>query len=302
MRYGLGCAPLGNLFAALPDEQAEATVEAAWDAGIRSFDTAPLYGHGLSEIRLGRALRGKRGFTISTKVGRLLVEGTDPDTIFVDVPPVRPVFDFSADGVRRSLEQSLERLGLDRVDTVLVHDPDDHADEALADAFPALRRLRDEGVVDRIGAGMNQAPMLARFVREAGIDCVLVAGRWSLLDRSAGDELLPLCAEQGVDVIVGGVFNSGLLADPRPGRTFDYAPASAELVTEAQRMRAVCESQGTSLRAAALQFPFTHEAVTAVVVGARSPAEIRSNVTDAHAALPENIWDELSPPARNPRR
>jgi D-threo-aldose 1-dehydrogenase len=292
---GLGCAPIGNLYEPVTDDEAIAAVHAAFDAGIRLFDTAPLYGHGLSEIRLGRALAGlpRDEITVSTKVGRLLVPGDDGDTIFRDVPPVRPMFDFSADGVRRSLDASLERLGLDRVDIVHVHDPDDHAEEALAGAFPALRQWRDEGIIAKVGAGMNQAAMLARFVREADVDCVLVAGRYTLLDRSAADDLLPLCEDTGVEVIAAGVFNSGLLADPRPGAHYDYAPASPDLVARARRLQEICERYDVALTAAAIQFPAAHRAVSAVLVGARSADQVLANVADAVRPIPAALWAEL---------
>ena len=299
IELGLGCAPIGDLYEALGDDDAIAVVLAAFEAGVRLFDTAPLYGHGLSERRLGTALASlpRDQVKVSTKVGRVLVPD-DPAhrerTIFVDVPPVHPVFDFSADGVRRSLDASLERLGLDRVDIVLVHDPDAHADEALSGAFPALRRWRDEGIVDKIGAGMNQSALLARFVREADIDCVLLAGRYTLLDRSALDDLLPLCEETGVEVFAAGVFNSGLLADPRPGAHFDYAPASPELVARAQALAAICARYDVPLTAAALQFPARHPAVTRVLTGARTADELRENVTNAAVPIPEELWAELA--------
>ena len=295
---GLGCAPLGNLYQATSDDEAQAVVHAAFDAGIRFFDTAPLYGHGLSERRLGAALASmpRESVTVATKVGRLLVADAPDetvDTIFMEVPSVHPVFDFSADGVHRSLEASLERLGLDRVDIVHVHDPDDHAEEALAGAFPALRRWRDEGVVSAIGAGMNQAAMLARFVREAGVDCVLLAGRYTLLDQSGLDELLPLCEREGVSVIAAGVFNSGLLADPNPGAHFDYAPAPGALVERARHLATVCARHDVPLTAAALQFPTSHPAVSCVLTGVQSVDELRSNVADFAHPIPDELWADL---------
>jgi D-threo-aldose 1-dehydrogenase len=291
-RLGLGCAPLGNLYTEVTEADWRGTVAAAWDAGVRFFDTAPLYGHGLSEQRLGAALAGRRrdDYVLSTKVGRLLEPGVDPDSIFVAVPPVRPVFDYSEAGVLGSLEASLSRLGLDRVDVVHVHDPDDYIDEALAGAFPALRRLRDEGVVRAIGAGMNQSAALARFVQEAGVDCVLLAGRYSLLDQSGLDALLPLCEQQGVAVIAAGVFNSGLLAG---GTTFDYVDAPAELVARAQRLGEACGRHGVALRAAALQFPLGHPAVTTVLVGARTAAEMTGNAELLATPVPAALWDDL---------
>lgn len=296
-RLGLGTAPLGNLFTAVDDDTARATVDAAWDAGIRFFDTAPLYGHGLAEVRLGRALaaRPRDEYVLATKVGRVLAapDGARPDTIFRDVPEVDPVFDFGRDGVLRSIEHSLERLGVDRLDIVHVHDPDDHETEALATAFPTLIELRAEGVIGAVGCGMNQVEMLERFVDRVDLDCVPVAGRWTLLDRRAGERLLPRCAERGVDVFVGGVFNSGLLADPQPGATFDYAPAAPRLLTAARAMADTCTRAGVTLPAAAVRFALRHEAVTRVVIGARSPGEVHDDVAAASAHVLDDVFAEL---------
>ena len=295
----LGTAPLGNLFTPVASDDADATVRSALEAGLTYVDTAPHYGLGLAERRLGRVLAGlpRDRFVVSTKVGRLVRplapgETADPEG-FADTPPAKRVWDFSGDGVRRSLEESLERLGLDRVDIVLVHDPDDHEREAYEQAFPALIELRDQGVVTAVGAGMNQAEMLTRFVRDLDLDVVLVAGRYSLLDQRALAELLPTCAARGTAVVVGGVFNSGLLADPRPGATFDYAPAPPELVERAARLAEVCARHGTPLRAAALAFPFGHPAVTSVLVGARSAAEVADAVAWFERPVPGELWAEL---------
>ena len=295
----LGTAPLGNLFAPVASDDADATVRSALEAGLTYVDTAPHYGLGLAERRLGRLLAGRPrdSFVLSTKVGRLLRpldkgETADPEG-FADTPPAKRVWDFSGDGVRRSLEESLERLGLDRVDIVLVHDPDDHEREAYEQAFPALIELREQGVVRAVGAGMNQAEMLTRFVRDLDLDVVLVAGRYSLLDQRALAELLPTCAARGTAVVVGGVFNSGLLADPRPGATFDYAPAPPELVERAARLAEVCARHATPLRAAALAFPFGHPAVTSVLVGARSAAEVSDAVACFERPVPDELWAEL---------
>ena len=295
MQLGLGCAPIGNLYDAVTDGDAQATVDAAWRAGMRYFDTAPLYGHGLSERRLGVALsrRPRDDIVVATKVGRVLVPGPTAETIFADAPPVHPVFDFSYDGVLRSFEESLGRLALDRVDVLLVHDPDDHVDEALEGAFPALRRLRDEKVVSAIGAGMNQSAALTRFVREADIDTVLVAGRYTLLDQSAGEDLLPACTEMDVSVVAAGVFNSGVLADPTPGAHFDYAPARPEVLARAQAIARTCADFGVPVTAAAIQFPFRHTAVTTVLVGSRSAAEVVANVAAFNTPIPDELWDAL---------
>jgi len=294
-RLGLGCAPLGNLYTAIEEPQARATVDAAWATGIRWFDTAPLYGHGLSERRVGAALRDRPRdeYVLATKVGRLLIHGDDPDTIFADVPPLRPVFDFSYDATLRSVDDSLGRLGVDRVDVLHVHDPDAHEPDAVAGAFRALRRLREGGVIGAVGAGMNQSAMLTRFVEQGLVDCVLLAGRYSILDQSALADLLPAAHAAGVAVIAAGVFNSGLLADPRPGATFNYVPAPPELIARAQRIAAVCERHEVPLRSAALQFPTFHPAVATVLAGARSAAEIEENVRLFSAPIADDLWKDL---------
>lgn len=295
-RLGFGAAPIGNLFTRVADDDASAAVTAAWDAGVRFFDTAPLYGHGLSEQRLGAALRVRQrdDYVLATKVGRLLTPTVvNDDDGFVDTPPVGWIHDFSHDATLRSIDASLARLGTDRIDLLHVHDPDEHGDDALRGAFPALRRLRDAGVVRAIGAGMNQSALLARFVREADVDCVLLAGRYTLLDQSGLDELLPLCTERGASVIAGGVFNSGLLADPSPRATYDYAPASSELVERARRLAEVCARHGVDLKAAALRFPLAHPAVACVLTGARSAAEMTENARLFGQPIPLALWDDL---------
>jgi D-threo-aldose 1-dehydrogenase len=298
-RLGLGGAPLGGLFAPVSDEEARATIERAWEAGIRFFDTAPLYGHGLSERRLGTALseRPRDELVLATKVGRLLRASAPPEesqaAFWPEVPPLNPVFDFSSDGVLRSLEESLARLGLDRVEVLHIHDPDEHYEEALRGAYPALDRLRSEGVIGAVGAGMNQAEMLARFAREAEFDCFLLAGRYTLLDQVALGELLPLCVERRISVIVGGVFNSGILADPRQGAMFDYGPAPPERLERAQRLQAVCARHGVPLTAAALQFPLAHPAVASVLLGVRSVAELEQNLELSRLPIPGDLWPEL---------
>ncbi|MFF4188332.1 aldo/keto reductase [Streptomyces sp. NPDC001691] len=295
----LGGAALGNLFSPLTDDTARGAVDAAWDAGIRYFDTAPHYGLGLSERRLGAALRcrPRDAYTLSTKVGRILEprEGGGDDLAAGFAVPAthRRRWDFSADGVRRSLETSLERLGLDRIDIAYLHDPDDHGDQALREAYPALERLRAQGVVGAIGVGMNRTGLLVRFLRETDVDAVLCAGRYSLLDQGAARELLPEAAARGRHVVVGGVFNSGLLADPRPGATYDYAAAPPELVERALRIKAVCADHGVPLRAAALAFPLRDPAVASVLVGARSAAEVADTAAMFTTPVPDALWEEL---------
>jgi D-threo-aldose 1-dehydrogenase len=305
-RLGFGGAAIGNLFTALDDETAAAAVNAAWDNGIRYFDTAPHYGLGLSERRIGEALRGRPRdqYVLSTKVGRILEPvdsrghdgvGRDTEGGF-DVPAAHVRrWDFSADGVRRSIEESLERLGLDRIDVVYIHDPDDHVEEAISQAYPALAELREQGVVSAIGVGMNQTAVPTRFVRETDIDVVLLAGRYTLLDRTGADELLPAAVERGVKVVLGGVFNSGLLADPRTAATYDYQPAPPDLVRRALEIEEVCEEYDVPLRAAALQFGFGHPAVASVLVGIRSPEQARDCAAMAGVTVPETLWSRLGP-------
>jgi D-threo-aldose 1-dehydrogenase len=281
---GLGTAPIGGLYAPVDDETAWETLDRAWELGIRTFDTAPLYGSGLAERRLGAFLQGKPrdAFVVSTKVGRLLSRDASGWE--------GAYFDFSYDGALRSLAESLERLGLDRVDIALLHDPDDHYEEALDGAFRALTRLRDERAVRAVGVGMNQTALLARFAREADPDCFLVAGRYTLLDRSATEELLPLCGERGIDVIAAGVFNSGVLAG---GSTFDYDIAPPEIVERVKRLRDMCARHGVPLAAAAVQYPLRHPTVNTIVVGCRTPAEVEADLHLSALDIPEALWEAI---------
>ncbi|PJJ61996.1 aldo/keto reductase [Compostimonas suwonensis] len=303
-RLGYGVAALGNLYAALDEATWRACVPAAWDAGIRYFDVAPHYGLGLAEERLGESLAAypREEFVLSTKVGRRLEERSDYagesdlENLF-DVPATRRrIVDYSRDGVLRSIEESLERLGLDRIDLVLVHDPDAHEREALEGAFPALDELRSEGVIGAYGAGMNQSAMLARFVRETDLDTVMVAGRYTLLDQSALVDLLPAARERDVAVIAAAVFNSGLLASDSPttGSTFDYAPAPAGLVSRAQALARIAGEHSTSLRRVAVQFALRHPAVSTVVFGAASADQARENARLLAEPVPESFWAEAA--------
>ncbi|MEU1943140.1 aldo/keto reductase [Streptomyces sp. NPDC059474] len=293
----LGAAPLGNLFHAISDEDAATTVEAAWACGVRSFDTAPHYGLGLSERRLGDALRirPRDQYTLSTKVGRLLrpctgAHGDDRANGFAVPATHERVWDFTARGVRVGVEESLIRLGLDRVDIVYLHDPDHHEREALDCAYPELERMRAEGTVGAIGVGMNQTKMPTRFIRDTDIDVVLLAGRYSLLDQTGLASLLPQAARRGVSVVVGGVFNSGLLADPRPGATFDYAPAPLRMLERALALRTLCKDFEVPLRAAALQFPLGHPAVAGVLLGARTATEMVDAAAMMRHPIPPDMW------------
>ena len=306
-RLGLGTSPLGNLYTEVTEREARAVVDVAWEAGVRIFDTAPHYGLGLAERRLGAALRDRPRdeFVLSTKVGRLLVPdprgtGLDPEGFAVPATQRRE-WDFSAEGVRRSLDASLERLGLDRVDVVYLHDPDDHWDQAVNEALPALVELRRQGVIGAIGAGMNQWQMLARFVLESevnaagAVDTILLAGRYTLLEQPALTELLPLCARLGVEVLAAGLFNSGLLArqDVPDDATYDYRAAPPAQLDRARRIAAICARHDTTLPAAALWFPFGHPAVTGALIGARSEAEIRANLDVFATPPPAALWSEL---------
>jgi D-threo-aldose 1-dehydrogenase len=296
-RLGLGTAPLAGLFEAVPEDQALSVIERSWEAGLRFYDTAPLYGHGLAEIRVGKVLRHKprEEFTLASKVGRLLRADAPPEPgqSFRNTPPVNPVFDFSYDGVMRSVDESLERLGLERIDILHIHDPDDHYDAALSGAYRALDRLRTDGVIAAVGAGMNQAEMLTRLAREANFDCFLLAGRYTLLDQVALKELLPVCLEKGVAIIAGGVYNSGILADPKPGAHYNYQAAPPELIERARRIGAVCARHGVPIKAAAIQFPLGHPAVTCVVVGCRSVAQLDESIAMFELAIPPAMWQEL---------
>uniref|UniRef100_UPI00368F4836 aldo/keto reductase n=1 Tax=Streptomyces sp. NPDC059696 TaxID=3346911 RepID=UPI00368F4836 len=300
-RLAFGAAGIGNLYHPTDDEAAFAAVDAAWDAGIRTFDTAPHYGLGLSERRLGTALRDRPrdAYTLSTKVGRLLEprprggQGDDLAHGFAVPDTHRRVWDFSADGVRRSLHASLERLGVDRVDVALLHDPDDHGDQALREAYPALERLRAEGVVKAIGIGMNQTVLPARFLRETDIDVVLLAGRYTLLEQDGLGDVLPEAAAHRRSVLIGGVFNSGLLTDPKPGARYDYAPAPEPVLDRALRLKAVAARHGVPLRSAALHFPYGHPAVASVLTGARTAEEVRDTLWHLRHPVPAALWDEL---------
>lgn len=297
-KLGLGTAPLGGLYEPVSDEAAEATIARAWDLGLRFFDTAPQYGNGLSERRLGRFLAGKprNSYVLCTKVGRLLrrpARDLGEDAYYKGTPPERPVFDFSYDGVMRAFEESLERLGTGRIDVLHIHDPDDHYDAAVAGAYRALDRLRADGVIAAVGAGMNQSEMLSSFARAGRFDCFLLAGRYTLLEQGALRELLPLCEQQGIGIIIGGVYNSGLLANPAPGAKFNYTDADPALIARALELDTVCQRHGVPLKAAAIQFPAAHPAVATILTGARNEAEIIENEALFRHPIPPALWEEL---------
>lgn len=300
-RLGFGGAPIGNLYREISDEEALGAVEAAWQTGVRYFDTAPHYGLGLSERRIGVALRGRPRdeYVISTKVGRVLEpfdgEGLLDDEGFAVPRSFRRVRDYSADGVKRSLESSLERLGTDRVEIVYIHDPDDHWDVAFSEAYPALESLRSQGVVGAIGVGMNQWEMPERFVRETDIDVVMLAGRYTLLEQPSLPSFLPTCLERGVSVVACGVFNSGLLSKPvvAADAKYNYEEAPTALVARARAIAEVCARHGVTLPEAAIQFALGHPAVVSVVIGARNAAQMTSNSAYFSASIPDGLWEEL---------
>ena len=298
----MGTSPFGNLFRETTDEDTAAAVDAAWDGGVRYFDTAPHYGLGLGEKRLGAGLRDRprEEYVISTKVGRLLVPtpenaGQFDDDGFVVPAEYRRQWDFSRDGILRSVEESLERLGLDRVDVLYLHDPDEHWEAASTTGISTLIELRDQGVVTAIGAGMNQSAMLARFVAECDVDLMMLAGRYTLLDQSAQDDLLPLALERGVGIVAAGVYNSGLLsrAVVPDDAHYDYQAAPRELVERARAIAAVCERYGVTLPDVAVQFPLRHPAVVNAVLGARNASQAVGGLERYEATIPADLWAEL---------
>ena len=300
---GLGAAQLGNLYSETSDEQAANAVAEAWSDGIRYFDTAPHYGLGLSERRLGAALAAypREQFIVSSKVGRLLVpspktaDQNDSDGFLVPADH-RRVFDFSRDGVMRSLESTLERSGLDHIDIVYLHDPDEHWEAASSTGVGALVELRDQGIIRAIGVGINQSEMATRFVRSTDIDLVMIAGRYTLLEQGALADLLPLAQERNVGIVIAGVYNSGLLSRARPatGSKYDYADAPEQLIDRATRIAQACERHGVSLPEAAIAFPLLHPAVVSVVIGARSAEQVAGNVARYLAPVPPTLWAELA--------
>lgn len=308
---GFGAAPLGNLFRAISEDAAQAILTAAWDAGLRYFDTAPLYGLGLSETRLNHFLRGKPRdqYVLSSKVGRIL-EVTTPDKRdgvgkWVDVPSRRERYDYSHDGVLRSIEHSLERLGIDRIDILYAHDIDifNHGTEAamlarltefMAGGYRALLRLRDEGVIKAFGAGLNEGEPCDWLMARGDFDIFLLAGRYTLLEQGA-QGFMDRAAAKGVGVVIGGPYNSGILATgPRPGVHYNYSPAPQAVLDRAARLQAVCEAHGVGLVDAAFRFPLLHKATVSVIPGGQGLAEMESNVQAAKAQIPQALWQALA--------
>jgi D-threo-aldose 1-dehydrogenase len=295
---GLGTTGIGGLYSATTAQAAEETMETAWDAGIRFFDTAPQYGNGLAEQRLGDFLttKARDEYVLCTKVGWLLRmpdRGASETSNFKDTPPERPTFDFSYDGVMISVEESLKRLGVARIDVLHIHDPDAHFANAISGAYKALDRLRSDGTIGAVGVGMNQSEMLAEFTRNGNFDCFLLAGRYTLLEQGALKELLPLCIKRNISVIIGGVYNSGILANPVAGAKFNYRDATPAHIGRAGELERVCLRHGVPLKAAALQFPLAHPAVASVLTGARSRAEVIENDALIRQRIPSALWQEL---------
>jgi D-threo-aldose 1-dehydrogenase len=296
-RLSLGTAPLAGLFKSVDVSESDQLIRTALDNGMNYFDTAPLYGHGLAEERLGRILSNvTKPFVLQTKVGRVLnwVEKADPVPWFPDADPhIQPVFDYSADGIKRSLDESLKRLGVDQIDIALMHDAENHISEAINIAYPVLADLKRQGIIKAIGIGINFCDVAIEIMKNVDLDIVLLAGRYTLLDQSAQNKLLPYALERRVDITIGGVFNSGVLADPKPGATFEYLPASEEIIKRAQEIGAFLKNLGIPLTAAALQFPLRHPAVTSVLTGSRNSKELLANAADFDLELPEDIWNQL---------
>ncbi|MFK0041824.1 aldo/keto reductase [Paenarthrobacter sp. NPDC090517] len=299
-KLGFGGAGIGNLYRAIPDGEALATVLSAWDAGIRYFDTAPHYGLGLSEQRLGAVLRDKprNEFVISTKVGRLLEpnSGGGQDSEGFEVPATsRRVWDFSGTGIRRSIEDSLERLGLDHVDIAYLHDPDVHDLQAgISQGLPALEKLRSEGVVGAIGVGINSAEAALECVEAADLDLVMLAGRYTLIEQPSVP-LLERCVERSTGVVSVGAYNSGLLARPDVPEDahYNYDQAPAEVLERARALADLCRDFGVELPTAAIQFPLRHPAVVNVTAGATSPEQVVTNAARMEAAVPDELWNAL---------
>lgn len=307
---GFGGAPLGGFRANVSERQGVDTILASYANGVRYFDTAPYYGYGRSELIFGHALRtlDRDSFVLSTKVGRWMAPKADNE----DVPAWRkgglsfkPTFDYSRDGTLRSLEHSFLRLGLNRIDIVLIHDVDvwthgtqEAADqrfkETMAGCFPALAELRRAGVIKAIGVGLNESAMSLRFVREADLDCVMLAGRYTLLEQGALDDFLPVCAEKGVSILTAGPFNSGILATGAvPGAAYNYQPAPAAIMDRVRELESVCKTHNVELAAAALQFPLAHPSIVSMVAGGISPDEVNQNATRMAVRIPSAFWAEL---------
>lgn len=307
---GFGGAPLGNMHRALSEEEAQATLRAAIDAGVTYFDTAPLYGHGLSEMRFGEALRNlpRGSYQLSTKIGRYLepCEAGQVDAgIFVDVPHNRAVYDYSYDGVMRSFEESLKRMGLDSIDILYIHDvdvwthgskeaSDRRIEEVMSGGYKAMEKLRASGDIKAIGAGVNEWEVCQRLTELGDFDCFLLAGRYTLLEQKALDSFLPICEERNIGIVLGGPYNSGILATGAiEGAIYNYHPAPPDILQQVAAIGRVCDAHGVSMASAALQFPLAHPAVASVIPGAMSPDEVKRNIATLEAEIPQAFWADL---------
>jgi D-threo-aldose 1-dehydrogenase len=308
---GFGAAPLGNLYAAISEDEAQATLNSAWKLGVRYFDTAPLYGLGLSETRLNHFFRGKnrKDYVLSTKIGRRL-EVCSPEQRtgigkFFNTPNRREVFDYSYDGVMRSLESSLERLGVDSIDVVYAHDVDvfTHGSEAKRDGYfktfmeggyKALHHLREQKVIKAIGAGVNEWQICEKLAKAGDFDLFLLAGRYTLLEQEALNSFLPICQRQGIGIVLGGPYNSGILATgPRPGAFYNYDPAPKHILERVRKIKSLCDKHHVKLAEAALRFPLHHPSVVSVIPGAVSPKQVAMNVKTLGTKIPKALWREL---------
>ena len=294
-RVGLGGGALGYMYEPVPDEVAVSTVRRALAVGFNHVDTAPLYGAGTSESRVGEALAGvdRKKFTVSTKVGRVLVPSSKPPR-WKGAPKLEAVFDFSAAGIKASFQESLRRLRLGSVDILLIHDCDDDVPQALKESYPTISRLKEAGATRAIGAGLNSWETALRLARGADFDCFLIAGRYTLLEQGALEEFLPYCQDHRIGVLIGGPFNSGILAsDLSAGAKYNYEEAPPELLKKARRIKGVCDAHSTPLRAAALQFILANPAVTSTIPGSRSPEEVEENARALQFSTPRGLWDDL---------
>ena len=300
--FGFGGASMGNMYTVAHDDAAQKAIRSAYEAKVRYFDTAPMYGFGKSERLYGSVLKDqpRDSFVLSTKVGRLILAGKPTpeteDTCFVDIDDAYAVFDYSRDGVLRSLEESRKRLGIDKIDIVYIHDPDvdDSFQQALDEAFPTLAELRSQGVIGAIGAGMNQAEMLRDFAKNADFDCFLLAGRYTLLDQIALKELLPLCQQKNISIIIGGAYNSGILATGAvEGAHYNYAPAPPEIMEKTRKIESVCNRFNVSMKAAALQFPFGHPTVVSNIPGVKTKERFEENLSLFTDPIPADFWTAL---------
>lgn len=298
-----GTAGIGNLFREVSDEEANQALEVSYEGGVRYFDTAPHYGLGLAEQRLGDFLKSKprEEIIVSTKVGRLIREnpnfnGGQDDQGFAVSNRVHRVLDYSYDGVMKSIEESLARLQIEKIDIVFVHDPDNHEKESMEGAFPALEELRQSGVIRSYGAGMNQSAMLARFAANTELDVVMCAGRFSLLEQPAMEDLLPVAVRRNVSIVAAGVFNSGILAtnNPQSGANYNYAPAPGEILARAQKLAKACQEEGFTLPQVAAQFPFLHSAIRVVCLGARNAEQAGRNVELYRSDVPKAFFEKLA--------